>query len=98
MRVVTYVNGILTVIRESEFYSAVAEKPQFITGSVFYYEPTLKEMDGMTLAEPLVTAAESFIDGFVFSTQENVLPPQEKPCVDIYGNYLGVIVPTEGRI
>jgi len=91
MRVISYVEGTLTVINGDNYYNEVTTKPSFITGTNFYYEPTLKQMDDMPLTEDQITDAEVFIDNFKFPT---VTPPVENlvHCVDKDGNYIDYMV------
>lgn len=89
MRVLTYTNGSLTVIREDDFYSQVTEKPSFIKGENFYYEPTLKMEDGKALSEEMITQAESFIENFVFTLAPNIEEIQTYYEIDEDGNYIG---------
>lgn len=92
MRVLTYVDGILTVIDGNNYFNDNYEKPSFITGAAFYYEPTLKMMDGLPLEDTMVTDAENYINGFVFETpiivSEEIIVPPFKDYVDQYGNYV----------
>ena len=90
MRVLTYVLGTLTVIRDDEMFKGDYEKPSFFGGD-FYYEPTLKQTLGRELSKQECSEAENYIDTFVFTTY---VPKQnEVPTVDKWGNYLGVKVP-----
>lgn len=82
MRVLTYTDGTLTVIKEDNFYSKEAEKPSFITGSNFYYEPTLKQMDGKNLSTAMQNIALQYIESFNFPTMVK--------CVNAKGEYLGI--------
>jgi len=88
MRVLTYVNGILTIIRDDEFYKEVNQKPSFIVGREFYYEPTLKLTQGRELTAQECSDAEAYIKSFTFPKLE-VYNPQAVHCVDVHGNYLG---------
>ena len=101
MRALTYVNGILGVIKEGKRYSKKAKKPDFITGTNFYYEPTLKMMDGKPLTKTQISKVENFIDNFIFPDEQSAdskesadsLQSQKTVhCVDKDGNYLGKIV------
>lgn len=91
MQVVTYVNGELTVINGDNFYKEITTKPSFITGTNFYYEPTLKQMDGEELTDTQITDAENFITNFVFPT---ITPVVHDPvyCVDADGNYIDFMI------
>ena len=91
MKVLSYVNGVLTVINEDKMYKEVANKPLFISGTNFYYEPTLKQMDGVPLTDTQIADAEDFIDNFTFPV---IIPTTQKEvfCVDNDGNYIGEMV------
>ena len=100
MQVLTYVAGILTVINGDEYFNGSSEKPSFITGEAFYYEPTLKIMDGEQLSEEMMKSAEDFINSFVFrttviETPEVVSEPEYKDYVDSFGNYVYTNYPKE---
>jgi hypothetical protein len=87
MKVLSYVSGILTVINGESFYKKESEKPSFILGNNFYYEPTLKMMDGSALSAELMEQAEEYISSFDFT-----VPVVEEPLkhyVDADGNYIG---------
>lgn len=88
MKVITYVNGVLTVIRGDEFFRETHPKPSFIVGNEFYYEPTLKLTQGRTLTPSEESNALAYIESFVFP---KFVPynPVEVHCVDRYGNYVG---------
>ena len=90
MRVISYVEGTLTVINGDNYYSEIAAKPSFIAGTNFYYEPTLKQMDGVPLTSKQIADAEAFITNFKFPTA----PAIKKPvyCVDADGNYINYMV------
>lgn len=88
MKVITYVNGVLTVIRGDDFFSEAYVKPLFIEADEFYYEPTLKITQGRELSVQECTNAEAYIDSFVFP-KVVVYNPQAVHCVDKWGNYLG---------
>lgn len=88
MKVITYVNGVLTVINEDMFFSEVYAKPSFIVADEFYYEPTLKLTQGRELSVQECNDAEAYIDTFVFP-KVVVYNPQAVHCVDKWGNYLG---------
>jgi len=97
MRVLTYVEGKITVINDIGFYSDTAIKPSFITGVNFYYEPTLKMMDDIPLNDEQILNAEAFIDSFTPPIAAVVEP---KPillyhCVDAGGNYVGELNNTD---
>lgn len=87
MKVISYVNGTLTIIlNDKDFIEENADKPEFITGDNFYYEPSLKQMDDVPLTDEQILEAETFIANFKFpiskvSTLVHV--------VDKQGNYLG---------
>lgn len=94
MKVLTYVNSILTVINKERVYIGVLEKPNFIPGLNFYFEPTLKEMDGQVLSQELMNKANEFIDNFNFDLYANIDKKlnDEMPIkhyVDKFGNYVG---------
>lgn len=95
MRVLTYVDGILTVIRDDEFFRGEATKPSFIVDNFFYYEPTLQMSGNRQLKEEEIANAEVFIDTYVFSTQ-TPSPTALYHKVDEDGNYLGVSHNQEG--
>lgn len=86
MRVLTYVDGILTVINADSFYSRESEKPSFIEGTSFYYEPTLQIMDGEGLTQTQMNEAEAYISAFDFSVENETAFSHR---VDASGNYLG---------
>jgi len=92
MRVLTYVNGELTVIRDNEFYKKQDTKPSFISGTNFYYEPTLKQMDNKPLTPKLEVYADKFITNFVFPTVKKSIQKNKVHCVDTDGNYIGYII------
>lgn len=103
MRVLTYVNGTLTVIDGDNYFNEAYEKPSFILGNAFYYEPTLKMMDETELTEGLITNAENYIDGFVFEVPkttvvEEVTLPPFKDYVDQYGNYFYTNYPEDSYL
>lgn len=88
MRILTYVDGVLTIIRENEYFSGIFEKPLFITGASFYYEPTQQIMDNKNLTEELINTTEEFITNFDFNSSIIITPV--KFYVDEIGNYKGV--------
>ena len=88
MKVITYVNGVLTIINGDMFFSEVYAKPSFIVADEFYYEPTLKLTQGRELNVQECNDAEAYIDSFVFP-KVVVYNPQAVHCVDKWGNYLG---------
>ena len=88
MRVLTYVNGVLTVIRDDKFFSENYAKPSFMVADEFYYEPTLKLTQGRALSVQECSDAENYIDSFVFP-EVVFYNPQAVHCVDKWGNYLG---------
>ena len=88
MKVLTYVNGVLTVINGDMFFSEAYVKPSFMVANEFYYEPTLKLTQGRELSAQECSDAESYIDTFVFP-QVVVYNPKAVHCVDKWGNYLG---------
>jgi len=81
MRVLTYSNSVLTVIKDDLFFSKEYIKPSFINGENFYYEPTLKEMDGVELSDALKAKTLSYINAFPF--------PVIIHCVNEKGEYIG---------
>ena len=81
MRVLTYVDSIITIINGEQFYSSIHEKPSFITGENFYYEPILKMMDNVELSQEIQAEAELFIETYQF--------PKLVHCVNSLGEYLG---------
>lgn len=91
MRVISYVYGILTVIRGDDMYRDYTSKPEFISGSTFYYEPTLKQTDGRELTTTEIEDANKFIDSFEF-IKADINVDVYAHCVDNDGNYLGYIV------
>lgn len=97
MKVITYVNGVLTVINEDMFFSEVYAKPSFIVADEFYYEPTLKLTQGRELSVKECNDAEAYIDTFVFP-KVVVYNPQAVHCVDRWGNYLGFKLLSLGEI
>ncbi|MDD3463285.1 MAG: hypothetical protein PHW07_06545 [Sulfurospirillaceae bacterium] len=97
MRVLTYVAGILTVISEKGFYRGMEEKPSFITGENFYYEPTLKQQDGIALSAEQTQEAEAYIEAFNFIKKVPSLP-KVVHTVDKYGNYLGLKTPENEEV
>lgn len=96
MKILTYVANTLTVINGDNMFRDVAEKPSFITGENFYYEPTLKLMDGIELNQELELQAEAFISAYVFPTPETFNVEVLSHCVDEDGNYLGYIENDKG--
>lgn len=93
MKVLTYVNGTLTVISGDNYFNNEFNKPEFITGENFYFEPTLKIMDNVELSEEIKNKAIEFIDNFDFNSNkldnENIIEDiVEKFYVDIYGNFV----------
>lgn len=92
MRVLTYVGNILTVIAGDKFYSGESDKPSFITGKNFYYEPTQKMMDDKSLLEKQVLDAEAFISSYKFPEVINVAPLKATHRVDASGNYIGFTI------
>lgn len=89
MRVLNYVNGVLTVIREDDYFCDTYDKPSFVRSS-FYYEPTLKQSDGVALTPSDIAKAEAFIDSFVFA--KNVIvdePIVEVHAISHFGLYVG---------
>lgn len=97
-KVLTYVDGLLTVINGDKYFSGVSEKPDFIIGETFYYEPTLKQMDGVDLSKELIENSDTFINNFIFDDIKNNIVEEEiiieeeitkKYYVDIIGNYYG---------
>lgn len=100
MQILTYTNGILTVIREDEFFSKEFTKPAFITGTNFYYEPTLKQMDGVELTASEIEAVQKYITEFDFViVLEAVQTIEEIPvhCVDANGEYKGFKLLEDGE-
>jgi len=97
MRVITYVNGILTVIRENDFFKEEAVKPPFIVGNSFYYEPTLQSTDNRPLTSKEVHDAEAFIHSFMFNVISEPIE-YRRHCVDSVGNYLGFKMPEQHDI
>ncbi|MDX1809728.1 MAG: hypothetical protein R3331_09330 [Sulfurospirillaceae bacterium] len=92
MQVITYVNGLLTVINGDNFYKELATKPSFITGTNFYFEPTLKQMDGIDLTAQEESDAIAFINSFVFTTASTAPVKKQVYCIDNDGNYIGYFV------
>ena len=90
MKVISYVEGTLTVINGDNYYNEIAAKPSFIAGTNFYCEPTLQQMDGIALTDTQIADAEAFITNFKFPTA----PAIKKPvyCVDADGNYINYMV------
>ena len=88
MKVLTYVNMVLTVISGDEFFRDTHPKPSFIVGEEFYFEPTLMLTQGRMLEPNEISQAEAFIENFVFPKIE-VYNPKEVHAVDRHGNYLG---------
>lgn len=86
MNILTYVEGILTVIRGGEFFSDMHEKPPFIKGLNFYYEPTLKVVDGKELSKDEIEDTEEYIANFLFHSAPIVLSVF---CVNSDGEYMG---------
>ncbi len=97
MRILTYVAGILTVISEKGFFSGEYEKPSFITGENFYYEPTLKQQDGIGLSVEQMEEAMACIEAFDFASVV-VAPLPVGHTVDKYGNYLGFKTPENEEV
>lgn len=95
MRVLTYVDGIITVIREDDMFRGEFIKPVFMVGN-FYYEPTLKQTLGRVLTPSECNQAEAYIDAFVFPKIEEYSPAMVH-VVDTYGNYLGKKVRLENE-
>ena len=96
MKVLTYVNGEITVINGANSYTGTATKPAFITGSNFYYEPTLKMMDDKPLSATMETKALSFINNYSFPVAKPTPKIVLAHCVDADGNYIGYIKNTNG--
>lgn len=97
MKVLTYVNEVLTVIRGDDFFSENHPKPSFIVANEFYYEPTLKLTQGRTLTAQECSDAEVYIESFIFPKVVHY-NPQAVHCVDKWGNYLGFKLLGEGEL
>lgn len=95
LKVLTYVNGKLTVIRgDSAVLETVAEKPSFITSMSFYFEPTQKvaiDANGTRrdLDENEQASSLAFIDAYLFSTPAPVEVELRTHNVNAKGVYLG---------
>lgn len=97
MKVLVFTDGFMTVINGSDMFKGAFDKPSFINGELFFYEPTNYTLDGRELTESEKSSALAYIDAFDFAA---VVPPvQEAPvpvhCVDQNGDYLGFMVNTE---
>lgn len=90
MRVLTYIDGVLYLINEEGVYKGKHEKPSFITGIKFQYEPTLKQMDGLPLTDTMIEITNNYIDNFQIEepTPTEAIVPTHR--VDEFGNYLGL--------
>ncbi len=99
MKAFTYVNGVMTVHRDGQKYSLETEKPEFVTGSAFYYEPTLKMQDGDELEEEQKSQALAYINDFVFPTPVSVPAPKLKSVhqVTAHGEYVTFAPLIEGN-
>lgn len=105
LRVLTYVAGMLTVIRGDESVLGVAaDRPSFIAADTsFYFEPTNNCVFTATgrrdLTDQEVQQANAFIDAYEFSV---VVPEpvveETFPCVNSLGAYIGKVVPSETAI
>lgn len=91
MKLLTYINGILTVKRDNLEYQKETTKPSFMLGSSLYYEPTLKQMDTKVLDATLVSTIEAYIDAFDFSSDvtETITDDIEKLYVNSLGEFIG---------
>jgi len=90
MKVLTYVEGILTVIRDDNFYKQEAQKPSFIKGQNFYYEPTLMKEDYKPLTELQINKTLEYIDSFDFyDATPSVV--EYVHSIDAEGYYLGLV-------
>lgn len=100
MKVLTYVNGVLTVIDGDNYFNGEHDKPSFIEGNSFYYEPTLKIMDNVELTEQLINNASEYIENFKFNSdiKFEITEPEFKHYVDTYGNYFYTNTPKENFI
>jgi len=96
MKVLTYVNGTLTVINGNSHFEGVSTKPSFIMGTNFYYEPTLKMMDDKPLSAALKTLALNFINNYSFPSVAPVHNTVIAHYVDADGNYMGYVENTNG--
>jgi len=92
MKVITYVNKELTVINGNNYYKGKASKPSFISSTNFYYEPTLQIADGKQLTPVEIKQAEAFISSFVFPQSVKATVKPNVHCVDLDGNYIGLMV------
>ena len=94
MQVLTYVEGIITVINGDDYFNGIYEKPSFITGNSFYYEPTQYIMDSVELDDNLKQLSKEYIENFTFQNTIVVQPEsmveeivvEPKSYVDNYGN------------
>lgn len=94
MKVLTYVDGIITVINGDNYFNGKYEKPSFITGISFYYEPTQFMMDNVELDDNLKQLSKEYIENFTFQNTFVVQPElmveeivvEPKSYVDSYGN------------
>lgn len=90
MRVLTYVDGVLTIINGDNFFKNEYERPEFITGN-FYYEPTLQMCDGRKLYDKEIEKAEEFINTFEFDKFNNEYIEEVYHYIDDDGNYIGLL-------
>lgn len=94
MKILTYVDGIITVINGDNYFNGKYEKPSFITGISFYYEPTQFMMDNVELDDNLKQLSKEYIENFTFQNTVTVQPEiiteeiiiEPKSYVDNYGN------------
>lgn len=97
MKAITYVRGVLTIISEGNYFLKEVDKPSFITGNVFYYEPTLQLMDGKPLSQELIEKAKDYIDTFVFPKEPEVEIAPPLLYINTNGEFLGAILhPQDG--
>lgn len=100
MRVLTYVDKILTVIKEDKMEKTENHPvPDFLKKydlkESFYYEPNLFLLDDTPISEELEiyeelkTSAESFIDNYSFKEVEIPKEVEKKHLVDKDGFYIG---------
>ncbi|MDD2909274.1 MAG: hypothetical protein PHZ26_06040, partial [Candidatus Gracilibacteria bacterium] len=96
MQVLTYVNGVLTVINGDDFFRDTHPKPSFIISEEFYYEPSLRLTQGRDLTLQEISEAENFINNFSFPKLIH-FDPKYVHCVDKFGNYLGFKIKNENE-
>lgn len=90
MKTLTYENGVLTIINNSEFYQGEHDKPDFITGRTLHYEPTYKKMDDQDIDDALKTMILNYINAFDFDSNQPGTEETPKHTVDKFGNYIGL--------